>query len=51
MAFVTLTRFESLDAVRAFAGEEYEVPVLEPTALALLARYDERAEHYQTATS
>ena len=50
VAFVTLTRFESLDAVRAFAGEAYEVPVLEPPALALLSRYDERAEHYDTAT-
>jgi len=49
-AFVTLTRFESLAAVRAFAGEAYDVPVLEPPALALLSRYDERAEHYETAT-
>jgi len=51
VAFVTLTRFESLDAVRAFAGDEYEVPVLEPPALALLSRYDERAEHYATAAA
>jgi hypothetical protein len=51
VAFVTLTRFESLAAVRAFAGEEYEIPVLEPPALALLTRYDERAEHYETAVS
>jgi antibiotic biosynthesis monooxygenase (ABM) superfamily enzyme len=48
-AFVTLTRFETLAAIRAFAGEQYETPVLEPTALRLLARYDERAEHYHTA--
>jgi hypothetical protein len=32
VAFVTLTRFESLDAIRAFAGDTYEGPVLEPTA-------------------
>jgi len=50
VAFVTLTRFESLEAVRAFAGEDYEVPVLEPQALALLARYHERAEHFDTAS-
>jgi antibiotic biosynthesis monooxygenase (ABM) superfamily enzyme len=50
VAFVTLTRFESLEAVRAFAGEDYDVPVLEPQALALLARYDERAEHFATAS-
>ena len=48
VGFVTLTRFESLEAVRAFAGAEYEVPVLEPEALALLSHYDERAAHYET---
>jgi antibiotic biosynthesis monooxygenase (ABM) superfamily enzyme len=50
VAFVTLTRFESLAAVRAFAGDDYEVPVLEPQALALLAHYDDRAEHFETAS-
>jgi hypothetical protein len=50
VAFVTLTRFVSLDAIRAFAGEDYDVPVLEPQALALLARYDERAVHFDTAS-
>jgi antibiotic biosynthesis monooxygenase (ABM) superfamily enzyme len=49
VAFVTLTRFDSLDAIRAFAGEEYETPVLEPQARALLARYDERALHFETS--
>jgi heme-degrading monooxygenase HmoA len=49
VAFVTLTRFDSLEAIRAFAGEDYETPVLEPQALALLSRYDERAVHYETA--
>ena len=49
VAFVTLTRFDSLDAVRAFAGDDYEVPVLEPQALALLSHYDERALHFDTA--
>jgi antibiotic biosynthesis monooxygenase (ABM) superfamily enzyme len=48
VAFVTLTRFDSLDAIRAFAGDDYEVPVLEPEALALLTRYDERATHFET---
>jgi antibiotic biosynthesis monooxygenase (ABM) superfamily enzyme len=48
VAFVTLTRFDSLDAIRAFAGHDYEVPVIEPEALALLSRYDERATHFET---
>jgi antibiotic biosynthesis monooxygenase (ABM) superfamily enzyme len=30
VAFVTLTRFDSIDALRQFAGDNYEVPVLEP---------------------
>ena len=50
VAFVTLTRFESLDAIRAFAGDDHEVPVLEPEALALLSRYDERALHFASAS-
>jgi antibiotic biosynthesis monooxygenase (ABM) superfamily enzyme len=50
VAFVTLTRFDSLDAIRAFAGEDYETPVLEPQALALLSHYDEKALHFDTAT-
>ena len=48
IAFVTLTRFDTLDAIRAFAGDDYETPVLEPTARALLSRYEPRAEHFET---
>ena len=50
VAFVTLTRFASLDAIRAFAGADPEVAVLEPQALALLSRYDERAQHFDTTS-
>lgn len=50
VAFVTLTRFDSVDAIRAFAGDDYETPVLEPQALALLSRYEQRALHFDTAT-
>jgi hypothetical protein len=39
--------FDSLDAVRAFAGEEYEVAVVPPKARALLSRFDERSQHYE----
>ena len=47
VAFVTITRFESLESVRAFAGEDYEQAVVEPEARALLSRFDERSEHYE----
>ena len=50
VAFVTLTRFDSLDAIRAFAGEDYKTPVLEPAARALLAHYDDRAQHFTTSS-
>jgi len=46
--FVTIMWFSDLDAVRKFAGEDYEISVVPPKARALLARFDERAAHYQT---
>jgi heme-degrading monooxygenase HmoA len=46
--FVTVTMFASYDAVRSFAGADYERAVLEPEAKQLLSRYDERVAHYET---
>ena len=46
-AFVTVTLWESLDAVREFLGEDYERSYVLPEAQALLSRYDERAAHYE----
>lgn len=45
--FVTTLLFDTLDAVRAFAGAEYEVAVIHPEAEALLTRYDARSAHYE----
>ena len=45
--FVTLMRFESLDAVRDFAGDDYEDALVPAEARALLARYDARSQHYE----
>ena len=45
--FVTITLFDALDDVRAFAGEDYETPVIEPEAQRLLAHYEDRAVHYE----
>jgi hypothetical protein len=39
--------FDSLDAVRAFAGEDHEVAVVPPKARALLSRFDARSQHYE----
>jgi heme-degrading monooxygenase HmoA len=49
--FISNTFFESLDAVRGFAGENYELAVISDAAEKLLARYDERAAHYEVAVS
>jgi antibiotic biosynthesis monooxygenase (ABM) superfamily enzyme len=46
--FVTIMWFDSLDAVRAFAGTDYEVAVVPPAARALLRRFDARSAHYDT---
>jgi heme-degrading monooxygenase HmoA len=45
--FVTVMWFDSLDAVRAFAGADYEVAVVPMAARRLLTRFDERSAHYE----
>ena len=44
--FITLMWFESLDALRIFAGEDYKIAVVPPKARALLSRFDTRSQHY-----
>ncbi len=44
--FVTIMWFDSIDSVRAFSGEDYEIAVVPPEAQQLLARFDERSAHY-----
>jgi heme-degrading monooxygenase HmoA len=45
--FVTLTLFDDLDAVRAFAGEDYEAAVVPAEARALLDEFDDRSAHFE----
>jgi len=45
--FVTAMRFDSLDAVRAFAGEDHEAAYVPQKARAVLARFDARSQHYE----
>jgi antibiotic biosynthesis monooxygenase (ABM) superfamily enzyme len=44
--FVTIMWFDSLDAIRGFAGDDYERAVVPPSARKLLLRFDERSAHY-----
>jgi heme-degrading monooxygenase HmoA len=48
--FVTIMWFDSIEAVRVFAGPDYEVAVVPPKARALLSRFDARSQHYEVRT-
>jgi antibiotic biosynthesis monooxygenase (ABM) superfamily enzyme len=49
--FVTIMWFDSWDAVRQFAGEDYERAYVPPAAREMLARFDERSQHYEIKES
>ena len=51
MEFVTTMRFDSRDAVEAFAGEDYEEAHVPEPAREILKRWDERARHYEVRKS
>jgi heme-degrading monooxygenase HmoA len=46
--FATVLLFDSLDDVRAFAGDDYETAYVPAAARAVLERFDERSAHYDT---
>jgi hypothetical protein len=45
--FVTIMLFDSINAVREFAGEDYEAAVVTAKARKLLSHFDEWSQHYQ----
>jgi hypothetical protein len=45
--FTTLMWFDSLDSMIAFVGEDYSLSHVPAQARAVLARFDERAAHYE----
>lgn len=45
--FMTVMWFDSLEAVREFAGDDYEAAVVPPAARALLSRFDARSTHFE----
>ena len=49
--FVVVNLFESLEAVKQFAGPDYTVPVFEPEAKRLLCRVEPIARHYEVRAS
>lgn len=45
--FLTVTLWESLEVIREFSGEDYEVAVVPPEARRLLSRFDPRSVHFE----
>lgn len=45
--FITIMLFDSLDAVRVFAGEDYEAAVVPANARKILSHFDARSQHYE----
>lgn len=45
--FLTIMWFQSWDAVKQFAGLDWEISVVPPAARTLLNRFDETAQHYE----
>jgi len=45
--FITMMRFDSLQSVKDFQGEDYEAAYVPEKARAVLARFDGRSLHYE----
>jgi heme-degrading monooxygenase HmoA len=47
--FLALTLWDSVEAIRAFAGDDIGVAIVEPEARAVLSDFDAFARHYEVA--
>jgi heme-degrading monooxygenase HmoA len=45
--FMTIMWFDSWEAIRQFAGEDYEQAYVPPKARQILKRFDDRSRHYE----
>lgn len=45
--FLTIMFFDSWEAVKEFAGEDYETAYVPPKAREVLSRFDDRSQHYE----
>ena len=48
---IVATVWDSLDSVKAFAGEDHNVAVVEPIVRDLLNRFDDRVTHFTVAVA
>ncbi|MGQ7791653.1 antibiotic biosynthesis monooxygenase family protein [Faunimonas sp. B44] len=49
--FVTIMRFEAIENVKAFTGEDYETAYVPEAARKVLKRFDARSQHYELRES
>lgn len=49
--FITIMRFDSLENVKAFTGEDFEQAYVPQKARQVLKRFDKRAQHYEIRES
>jgi hypothetical protein len=49
--FTSITFFTSLDAVRGFAGDDYEAALVEEAGRLALSHWDERVSHHEVVAS
>jgi heme-degrading monooxygenase HmoA len=47
--FITIMEFDSIQAVKEFAGEDYEQAVVPENARKVLKRFDATSQHYEVA--
>lgn len=47
--FLAVTLWESIESIRAFAGDRIESAVVEPEARAVLTSFDDFVRHYEVA--
>ena len=45
--FLLILQFDSLDSVKEFAGDNYEIAYIPENAKQVLLRYDKTAQHYE----
>lgn len=48
--FITVTIWDSIDAIRAVTGPDYETAVIPEERRKYLARYDSKSAHYEIAS-
>jgi heme-degrading monooxygenase HmoA len=48
--FVTIIFWESLNALKAFAGENYEVSIIPEERKKYLSKHEDKAAHYEVIT-